>query len=893
MPARVEDYLCIGSQYTNGRGLGPYGLISAATLVGNRADPTMRDEFTGPASLGNFGGYITYYFEDAIMDDPRNPYGVDFVIVGNSVFPNAAYAEPGQVWVSEDGADWYALAGALHYDNSTLWDYKVTYSEHSNGKSMWTDQFGASAVSPSYDYPKPENYPMHTFGQGESGEGASITMSGILLGSAQGENEYGNTLPNFPLFGYADVGRRTMSNEAGNPYQGLDSNGLQTADVMDLAWAVDADGYPVTFPNGVHYVKVVTANNIDNGAIGEKSTEINMLRVAAAAESSVGATAAPAAITVGGVNVPLQDGVYLYTVPVATGAYEVSVATTADNVFINSQRTKTLAFASIPNHGIIRVIVQDGDKEPLIYYLTLTDSGETGTGRFSEITFRANGGSIDGQSVVIRTYLETSDDKTFPVPTRLSHEFLGWFDDNGVRVEQYDASLPETLTLNAAWRYTGAAIDPGSGNIRVSFRLVGSTLTDVNPANERRFDVDLDGNDPAGYHGAEYITWVGTSSHRMPEKSSVYDLFVKALADAGLTSVGADYNYVRSITSPAALGDEYALAEMTNGPYSGWMYTINGKHPGFGLMEQTLKDGDVVIWHYVNDYRYEVSDWFDELYYSAIGDGSLWSRWLLAEDIRPGAGDPGGGTPAGDNNEDADMEDEEVPLGEFEGWENPFADVKAADWFYEAVAFTQTSGLMIGTADDAFSPNSNLSRAMIVTMLWRMEGEPTVGQGEPTVGQVEPTVEQGASAGGQGSGASGQGSDAAPFTDIIKGEWYYDAVLWASENGIVEGYGDGSASGQGRRFGPEDDITREQLATILYRYAEYKGLDTAQSMIETLASFTDAGLVSEYADSAMRWANRHGLIIGRTATTLAPQGTATRAEAATILMRFVKGFAEE
>ncbi len=180
----------------------------------------------------------------------------------------------------------------------------------------------------------------------------------------------------------------------------------------------------------------------------------------------------------------------------------------------------------------------------------------------------------------------------------------------------------------------------------------------------------------------------------------------------------------------------------------------------------------------------------------------------------------------------------------------PFDDVDVGDWFYDAVKYAYENSLMNGLADDAFAPNSTLTRGMMATLLYRLEGEPDV------------------------TGVA--------FDDIGTDMWYTDAITWAAANGIVNGYGDGV-------FAPNDAITREQLAAILYRYAQYKGLE-AVNLAENLTGFDDAESVSEYAVSAMNWAVGAGLMNGVTDTTLQPQGTATRAQVATMLMRFIETF---
>jgi hypothetical protein len=185
-------------------------------------------------------------------------------------------------------------------------------------------------------------------------------------------------------------------------------------------------------------------------------------------------------------------------------------------------------------------------------------------------------------------------------------------------------------------------------------------------------------------------------------------------------------------------------------------------------------------------------------------------------------------------------------------WENPFTDVAEDDWFYEAVEFVCSNGLFDGTDYTTFSPDLPMTRAMLVTVLYRLEGEPAV------------------------SGASG-------FTDVKSGQWYTNAVIWASENSIVAGYGGGL-------FGVGDSVTREQMATILYRYAKYRGYGVSVSA--ELAGYTDAADISGWASRAMKWANAEGLVTGLTATALDPSGSATRAQVATIFMRFVLNIVE-
>jgi len=189
-----------------------------------------------------------------------------------------------------------------------------------------------------------------------------------------------------------------------------------------------------------------------------------------------------------------------------------------------------------------------------------------------------------------------------------------------------------------------------------------------------------------------------------------------------------------------------------------------------------------------------------------------------------------------------------TPDGNAVGNDLPFTDVPANAWFYEYVHYAHENGLMLGTSSARFSPNAPLTRAMVATILYRMEGEPNV-----TFRNV--------------------------FSDVHSGRWYSDAIIWAFDNGIVTGVGS-------NRFAPNDNITREQFATMLYRYALYKGVDVTVPPDFNLVGFTDVGDISEWASDAMYWANYNELIRGRNATTLAPRAPISRAECAAILQRF-------
>ena len=181
---------------------------------------------------------------------------------------------------------------------------------------------------------------------------------------------------------------------------------------------------------------------------------------------------------------------------------------------------------------------------------------------------------------------------------------------------------------------------------------------------------------------------------------------------------------------------------------------------------------------------------------------------------------------------------------------NPFTDVSEKDWFYGDVMFVYENGLMLGASKALFSAHGTATRGMMATILWRMEGSPV---------------------------PKGKNS----FTDVEAGKWYADAITWTAENSIFAGYGKD-------KFGPDDPITREQLAAIFYRYADYKGYDL--TVKGNPDKFKDADKITDYAETAMQWAVDSGLVKGKSGNLLDPQGTATRAEIAAMLHRFIEKY---
>lgn len=185
----------------------------------------------------------------------------------------------------------------------------------------------------------------------------------------------------------------------------------------------------------------------------------------------------------------------------------------------------------------------------------------------------------------------------------------------------------------------------------------------------------------------------------------------------------------------------------------------------------------------------------------------------------------------------------------------PFIDVPAGAWYEDGVRYVYQNGLMAGTSATTFGPDVTTTRGMIATILWRLEGSPQVDY-------------------------------AMAFDDVAANSWYAEAIRWAASEGIVSGYGDG-------KFGPDDIITREQMAAMLYRYAQYKGYDVSVGEDTNILSYTDFEDLSEYAIPAMQWAVGAGIISGTSESTLGPRGNASRAQVAVILTRYCENVAKQ
>lgn len=389
--------------------------------------------------------------------------------------------------------------------------------------------------------------------------------------------------------------------------------------------------------------------------------------------------------------------------------------------------------------------------------------------------------------------------------------------------------------------------------------------------------------------GLDGTVWIApTTLSNLDESSTVYDVFTRMLTDNGCTATRVKGTYIKAISGPHG-----ALAEKEYGDDSGWMYRVNGRIPDIYMGACPLHSGDTIQVFYTRDAKK------DDPNYSRPSGGNS-----------SGGSSSGGNSPSGGKTEQPNQplvkvetsghgdtyivtlpkaskgpqlvtipnvkQGQLVVVVHADGREvvikkaileegrakflleqnasvkvvnytNPFSDVNSSAWYASAVDFAAGRELFAGVSQNAFAPSLPLSRGMLATVLFRLEDAGT---------QKTESV----------------------FADVAKGAWYEQGIAWAAEAGIVSGYGGG-------RFGPNDEITREQLAVMLFRYAQLLNMSTGGR--DSLTGFSDTASVSPWAQDAVAWAVDSGIISGLPNGMLAPSRITTRAEAAAMLQRFV------
>ncbi len=566
-------------------------------------------------TLGSFGGNVVYQFDNPITNDPKAPYGVDFIITGNA-FTNsdgttaAAAAEPAAVMVSQDGTTWYELAGSQYYNADTTHHLTVTYQNGdpaftAAADTAWSDSLGNSGILPKNGfhnqpyYPDPAYYMRYQTGIGKNDTYTKDTVS--FTGTKLGQRGF------FP-FGYADSHAEAagQGNAAANPYI-KEHSVTYNSDGFDLSWAVDSNGDPVALEQ-ISYVKIYNPLLTHNSSTGEASPEIQTVMSAKLAADPVGKSSGLQSLQVNGKEITLKDGQTSYTVD-CTGDSLLTILPTAvnpnANIYVSDTYVSSGNSCTLPMVPKTRIIVQEEDKEPVIYILQ-TENGidASKNAELSSLTLApGNDRQVpdrDGKLVftvpqnissVRLTAVAANADATMtlsgeklpamPLPNGTTCETIALasgLNTFTLTVTSADGTVSKDFVVEIS-REAPATPD---GQIRVSFTLTGDT---------KHYDTST------GAYTGEHSdpVWIEQQEILIPENSTAEYLTSMMLNNAGLSYT----------MEKAYLSECNGLSAFDNGPNSGWMFRHNGKLSQVGLGALQLKSGDSIAFFYTDDWRKE------------------------------------------------------------------------------------------------------------------------------------------------------------------------------------------------------------------------------------------------------------------------------------------------
>ncbi len=512
-----------------------------------------------------------------------------------------------------------------------------------------------------------------------------------------------------------------------------------------------------------------------------------------------------------------------------------------DSVTLNTENVKTEYFAGDKfdaENLIVTAVYADNTQQIATNYTITPEVLEENT---TKVTVTYKGKTAEIPVTVTKPLVSSIEITTLPSKTAYeegetfnpSGMVVSAVFENGVKKETTDYAYSPNKELDVSdtemlVSYTGEDAVEGIESVTIPITVTEKTSGGSITTNTINVYVTVLGDDKHGEPSSEadthtkkegnLITWIPKTKVTLEKGSYVIDAVKKALSLNGIPYTLED-NYISEIKG---------LAEFDNGSLSGWMYTLNGKYPTLGINEQTLKNGNAIIFHYTDDYTVEKTGFSSN---RTSGTGAT-----LIKDNKDES----------DKNKETENKEETPASPVFD--ESTFSDVKKSDWHYESVKYVYQNSLMQGT-ENGFEPDKKMTRAELCTILWRMEKEPVANY-------------------------------AMNFADVESEKWYTEAIRWGASEKLISGYENG-------KFGTNDYLTREQIVTILYRYIQKK-LDKAFEEDENILSYDDFEDVSEYAVSAMKWAVGAGIMNGRTERTINPKDTATRAEVATLLCRFCK-----
>ncbi|QIB70051.1 DUF4430 domain-containing protein [Aminipila butyrica] len=543
-------------------------------------------------SLGAYGGYIVYEFDKPITNHPNNPYGVDFIVYGNA---GNGESEPGAVMVSNDGENWYELAGSEYYNADTKKNLEITYTNpDSSFKGAADVSWVTSDKKPGYIYknnahtqayyPNPKIYSAYN-----QGVAANLKYSDTTL-SFTGNKINAETVP---AFGYADCHKTGSNSIAINPY--AYNMERYNGDGMDLDWAVDQDGNPVQVDN-IKYVKIYTAVLENHGIMGESSTEVAGILAAQSKADAVGVTADLKSLIINGKQIGLINGKYDYVYNAAEAKSLIITATgeSTDNIFINNKRVSSGATSEpLALSYKVRILVQNGEKEPTVYVINVTG-----------VTIE------DNAEAQLTTYL--SDLIVTALPNKSIYKIGEELDLTGLTIKgKYISNGAVVLKEIDTARCTVDGFDSqktGAQSVQVSYyedyydvnqnfikRIYATAVFVVNVSEGSTETPEVKEQSVIlTIRGANNKLWISDSYVINPSVTSVMDALKAVLALHGTTyTIKAGDKYISSING---------LGEFDLGKNSGWMVKVNNDLIDISAADWKLNGGEKILWFYTPDW---------------------------------------------------------------------------------------------------------------------------------------------------------------------------------------------------------------------------------------------------------------------------------------------------
>ena len=749
--------------------------------------------------------------------------GIELYVGGQRITESGCYANQDGTWTKVEGTG--PSSGQFYYDAATA-TLTLNGATIQGGTSTGSVPYGAGI-----------------YAQCKDSESVSLTIE--LIGN--------NTIT-----GYYGIYVNAEISENNN---GTDAS-LTITDENNVSLEVSGSFYGIFVKSGTGNASVT----IENASVDAKTTQTNSGYAGVCVQSGASSKDSPnLSLAVNGGSLTTSGSASGDGIQFVVGAHVATRATTSltvtDNAIVDARnggisasRTSVTLPTPTPTGNNSSGIVFD-DKNGTVYGkvelqedITINEGETLSVGKDASLTI-PDGKTLTNNGTVTTEEGGTLTGNITGAPPKITTESL----NEGT----VNAAYNQTLAADnnpTSWSVTNGALPNGltlgNGTISGTPTAAGTstftvTATNDNGSDSKEFTLSINGK-------TKYSLTVELNGGNSTTAGGQYTEGTKIQIDAGTKSgyrfAGWTSSNGGSFADASSASTTFTMPNRNVTVTANWKKKSSGGSVFFWDLKFDTNGGSkidtVTEWEYstidLDEYvpekeGYKFVGWYadedltkkiDEVYLTQ--DTTVYAKWeKIAEEV---------------SEEPEEMEETE------ETKTISFKDVKESDWFYEAVSYAVENGLMSGMSEDIFAPNTPLTREMLAVVLYNVEGQP-------------------------------ESTEANTFTDVKGDMWYTDAILWANENGIVAGYDNGA-------YGVGDLITREQFAAILYRYAQFKGYDVSIGADTNILSYADAFAISEYAYPAMQWACGAGIMGGMDDGTLMPQGKATRAEAAAMLMNF-------